>query len=41
LDDSNVGPAIEQMGGKAVPKRMQRDPLLDPGPIGRTMEQPG
>src|SRR5258708_19785347 len=28
------------MGGKGVAKRMQRYALLDPGPIGRLVEQP-
>src|ERR1700737_3169767 len=40
LDDSNIGPTLEQMGGKGVAKRMQRHALLDPGPIGRLAEQP-
>src|SRR5882762_2292700 len=40
LDDSNIGSTLEQMGGKGVAKRMQRHALLDPGPIGRLVEQP-
>src|ERR1700674_912495 len=40
LDDSNIGPTLEQMGGKGVAKRMQRHALLDPGSIGSLVEQP-
>ena len=32
-------PLLEQMGGEAVAQRMQRHALLDPGCIGRLMEQ--
>ncbi len=31
LDDSNIGVLLEQMGSEAVPQRVQRHVLLDPG----------
>src|SRR4029453_5604293 len=40
LDQANVGAVLEQMGGEAVPQRMQRDLLVDPRRLGRIMEQP-
>src|SRR5712692_7902103 len=39
LDDADIGAALEQMGREAVAQRMQRHSLLDPGRIGRLMEQ--
>ena len=34
LDDADVGILFEQVGGEAVPQRMRRHPLLDPGGLG-------
>ena len=39
LDDSDIGAALEQMGGEAVAQRVQRHALLDPRRIGRLVEQ--
>jgi hypothetical protein len=39
LDDADIGAALEQMGREAVAQRMQRHALLDPGRVGRLMEQ--
>jgi hypothetical protein len=35
LDDANVGPALQQVGGKAVPQRVGGRPLADPRPLPR------
>ena len=40
LDFSNIGTAFEQVGREAVAQRVQGHALLDPGRIGRLMEQP-
>src|SRR6266581_1045162 len=40
LDDSNIGVALKQVGRKAMAQRMQRHALLDPGGVGRLVEQP-
>ena len=40
LDDSDIGAALEQMGGEAVAQRMQAHALFDPGRRGRFMKQP-
>src|SRR2546423_13676836 len=34
LDDADVGILFQEMGGKAVPQRMWRHPLFDPGGLG-------
>jgi hypothetical protein len=34
LDDPDIGVLFEQMGGEAVPQRMRRHPLFDPGGFG-------
>src|SRR5450830_574110 len=39
LDDADIGAALEQMGREAVAERVQRHALLDPGRVGRLMEQ--
>src|ERR1039458_4438391 len=39
LDDADIGAALEQVGREAVAQRMQRHALLDPGRVGRLMEQ--
>src|ERR1700675_837854 len=39
LDFTNIGTVLEQVGREAVAQRMQRHALLDPGRIGRLMEQ--
>ncbi len=39
LDGAEIGSTLEQMGGKAVPKRVQRNPLADGCRLGRLMEQ--
>src|SRR6202051_1073474 len=39
LDDSDIGAALEQMRREAVAQRVQRHALLDPGRVGRLMEQ--
>src|SRR5208282_4469283 len=33
LDDPDIDVLLEKMGRKAVPKRVQRDPLVDPGKL--------
>ena len=38
-DDADIGAALEQMGREAVAERVQRHALLDPGRVGRLMEQ--
>src|SRR5262252_3151644 len=40
LDDSDIGPAFEQVSRKAVAQRVQRHTLPDPGCIRRLVEQP-
>src|ERR1019366_4723064 len=30
LDHASVGATLQKMGGKAVPRRVNRDPLVDP-----------
>ena len=39
LDDSDIGAALQQVGREAVAQRVQRHALLDPGFIGRLVEQ--
>src|SRR5712692_5111863 len=39
LDGSDIGLALEQVGGEAVAQRMQRHALPDPRSIGRFMKQ--
>src|SRR5258706_2519302 len=39
LDDSNIGTALEQVRREAVAQSMQRHGLLDPGGVGRLVEQ--
>src|SRR5262249_51171650 len=39
LDDSDIGAALKQVGREAVAQRMQRYALLDPGRLGRLVEQ--
>ena len=34
LDDADVGVLLQQVGGEAVPQRVRRHPLLDPGGLG-------
>ena len=34
LDDADVDVLLEQVGGEAVPQRVRRHPLLDPGGLG-------
>jgi hypothetical protein len=41
LNDANVPAALEQMGRKAVAKRMQRDRLAQPRGFGGLRHQPG
>ena len=38
LDDADVGVLFQQMRGKAVPQRVWRHPLLDPGGLGSSMD---
>src|SRR5262249_62319621 len=40
LNEANVRAALEQMGPKAVAKRMQRDRLAQPRGFGGLLEQP-
>ena len=35
LDNPNIGAALQQMGGKAMPKGVGRDALVDPGTLSR------
>ena len=37
LDHADVDLLLEQVGGEAVPQRVQRDALVDPGHLGRGM----
>ncbi len=37
----DIDAAVEQMGPKAVPQRMEGDLLLDPRRLNRLVEQPG
>ncbi len=37
LDDADVDLVLQEMGGEAVPERVQRDPLVDPGGLRRIM----
>ena len=37
LDQANVGVLLQQVGGKAVPQRVWRHPLLDLGQMGGGM----
>ena len=37
MDQANVGVLLQQVGGKAVPQRVWRHPLLDLGPMGGGM----
>src|SRR5258706_1921007 len=39
LDDSNIGTALEQVRREAVAQSMERHGLLDPGGVGRLVEQ--
>src|SRR5258705_2701573 len=39
LDDADIGATLEQVGGEAVAQSVQRYALLDPGRIGRLVEQ--
>src|SRR5207344_853128 len=39
LDDSDISAALQQVGREAVAQRVQRHALLDPGFIGRLVEQ--
>src|SRR5216683_3285033 len=39
LDDSDISVVFEQVGREAVPQRMQRHVLLDPGCVGCLVEQ--
>jgi len=39
LDNSDVGAALEEVGGEAVAQRVQRHRLLDPGRVGRLVKQ--
>src|SRR5713101_707840 len=39
LDDSDISVVFEQVGREAVPQRMQRHVLLDPGRVGCLVEQ--
>src|SRR5882762_2552529 len=39
LDDSDISVVFEQVGREAVPQRMQRYVLLDPGRVGCLVEQ--
>ena len=39
LDDSDIGAALQQMGGEAVAQCVQRHALFDPGFIDRLVEQ--
>src|SRR6266853_1627310 len=39
LDDSDISVVFEQVGREAVPQRMQRYVLLDPGCVGCLVEQ--
>src|SRR5713101_2385648 len=39
LDDADIGVALEQVGREAVAQRMQRHAFLDPGRVGRLVEQ--
>src|ERR1700674_5904657 len=39
LDFTNIGTVLEQVGREAVAQRVQRHALLDPGRVGRLMEQ--
>src|SRR5687767_1293020 len=42
LHGAEIRSALEQMGGKAVPQRMRRDALGDPGPLsGAANDAPG
>ena len=43
LDDPDVGAALQKMGGKAMPKRVGRHRLADPGapPCGATRRLEG
>ena len=38
LDDPDVGILFQEMSGEAVPQRMRRDPLLDPGGFGGSVD---
>src|SRR5271163_3059419 len=38
LDDANIGVLLQQVRSKAVPQRMRRHPLLDPGGLGCGMD---
>ena len=38
LDDADVGVLFQQVGGKAVPERVRRHSLLDPGGLGGGMD---
>src|SRR6267154_5815639 len=37
LDDADIDVLLEQMGGEAVPERVRRHPLVDPGHAGSHM----
>src|SRR5271165_2851377 len=40
LNQANIGLALEQMGGEAMPQRMHRNALVDPGSLRRGMAGP-